>query len=160
MLTAPYRAGSLVVGCILNTLAIAASAQLLPDAFVEKFVNEKVAVWQRNLSLEDWNISILMCRRGDLKLKTLGGIRWDKSKRTAVISVLAASEYRLPVDEMLDDMEMTIVHELIHVHLAALPRSEASRRDEERAVNQLAQALLRLDRKHRFAPQATSTAER
>jgi hypothetical protein len=93
-----------------------------------------------------------MCRRSDLKLRTLGGIRWDKTKRTAVISVLAASEYRLPLEEMLDDMEMTIVHELVHVHLAALPRSEAGRRDEERAVNQLAQALVKLDRKHRSPP--------
>jgi hypothetical protein len=113
----------------------------------EAFVNEKLAVWQRNLGLEDWKISIVMSRRSDLKPKTLGGIRWDKVKRSAVLWVLAVSEYQVPVREMLDDMELTVVHELIHIHLSSLPRSEASRRDEELAVNQLAQALLKLDRR-------------
>jgi hypothetical protein len=143
-----------VLGFFVSTLTGTALAQSDRDAdsqqhnvLAEAFINEKLAVWQRTLGLDDWKISIVMCRRSDLKLKTLGGVRWDKTKRSAVISVLAASEYRLPVIEMLDDMEMTIVHELIHVHLAALPRSEASWRDEERAVNQLAQALLKLDRK-------------
>ena len=88
-----------------------------------------------------------MSRRSDLKRKTLGGIRWDKAKRSAVLWVLAVSDYQLPIREMLDDMELTVVHELIHIHLSSLPRKEASRRDEERAVNQLAQALLKLDRR-------------
>ena len=45
---------------------------------------------------------------------------------------------------MLDDIEFTIVHEMVHLHLASLPRSEASRRIEEHAVNELAKALLKL----------------
>jgi hypothetical protein len=110
------------------------------------FVQEKLTIWQRDLGLEDWKISILMSPRSNLKARTLGGIRWDKPKKTAEIRVLAASEYRLPLNQMLDDMEFTIVHELVHLHLSSLPRSEASRRDEERAVNQLARALLRLAR--------------
>jgi hypothetical protein len=117
------------------------------DALAETFVQEKLAVWQRNLSLDDWRISIVACRRSDLKARTLGGIRWDKGRKTAEIRVLAASEYQQPLTGMLEDMEFTIVHELVHLHLASLPRSEASRRDEERAVNQLALALLRLDRR-------------
>jgi len=36
---------------------------------------------------------------------------------------------------MLQDMELTIVHELVHLELAALPRSQASRSTEEHAVN-------------------------
>ena len=153
MIAAPHRVGFLVIGCFFSTVVRTALAQHERDvdtqqhtALAEAFVNEKLAFWQGNLSLDEWNISIVMCRRSNLKFKTLGGVRWDKTKRSAVISVLAPSEYQLPFNEMLDDMELTIVHELIHVHLAALPRSEASRREEERAVNQLAKALLRLDR--------------
>jgi hypothetical protein len=48
---------------------------------------------------------------------------------------------------MLDDMEFTIVHELIHLQLSSLPRSEASRSAEELAVNRIAEALLKLDRR-------------
>jgi hypothetical protein len=47
---------------------------------------------------------------------------------------------------MLNDMELTIVHELVHLELSSLPRNEASRSSEEHAVNRIAEALLGLDR--------------
>ena len=112
----------------------------------ERFVNEKLAVWSKRLNLEGWQLSVVMTRRDDLKANTLGGIRWDKDKKSAVIRVQDASDYRLPVDEMLSDMELTIVHELVHLELSSLPRSEASRSNEEHAVVRLAEALLALDR--------------
>jgi hypothetical protein len=116
------------------------------DQLVRRFVDEKLATWRRRLNLEQWNISIVMTRRSDLKPKTRGGIRWDKDKRSAVICVMDASDYQLLHREMLEDMEFTIVHELIHLELASLPRSEASRRSEEHAVNSITAALLRLAR--------------
>jgi hypothetical protein len=48
---------------------------------------------------------------------------------------------------MLDDMEFTVVHELVHLQLSSLPRSEASRSAEEHAVNEIAGALLKLAKK-------------
>ena len=121
-----------------------------PDAreqglLAERFVHERLSVWSKRLNLEGWNISVIMTRRGDLKDNTLGGIRWDKVSKSAVIRVQDASEYRLPFGEMLNDMELTIVHELVHLELSSLPRSEASRSNEEHAVSQIAEALLRLD---------------
>lgn len=106
------------------------------------FVDSRLAFWQKQLQLSEWNISIVMTRRGDLKAKTLGGIRWDKGKKTAVMAVMDVADYNLPCAEMLDDMEFTIVHELVHLELASLPRSEASRSGEEHAVNRIAEALL------------------
>ncbi len=85
-----------------------------------------------------------MTRRADLKAKTLGGIRWDKKKMTASIAVMDAADYTIPCSAMLADMEFTIVHELVHLELASLPKSEASRSNEEFAVNHLAEALLKL----------------
>ena len=127
--------------------AITSRLQAQQTAAPEKFVNERLSVWQQRLNLQNWNISVVMTRRGDLKANTLGGIRWDKGKRTAVIRVQDPADYRLPYAEMLKDMEFTIVHELVHLELASLPRSEASRSNEEHAVNQIAEALLRLDQK-------------
>ena len=111
---------------------------------VGRFVNERLATWQQRLKLGDWTISLVTSRRTDLKPRTLGGIRWDKRKKTAVIAILDPAEYRLPFREMLQDIEFTIVHELIHLELASLPKSEASRSNEEHAVNHLTQALLGL----------------
>ena len=112
----------------------------------ESHVTERLAVWQQRLKLQDWKISIIMAHPGDMKPKTLGNIHWDADKKSAVIRVLDASDYHLACHDMLDDMEFTVVHELIHLELSSLPRSEASRRDEEYAVNQIADALLALDR--------------
>jgi hypothetical protein len=114
---------------------------------VQQFVDDKLAVWQQRLKLEDWRISVVMVRQSDLPAKTMGGIRWDKGKKSAVVWVLDASDYRLPFREMLDDMELTVVHELVHLDLASLPRGQASRSSEEHAVNGIAQAMLGLDHK-------------
>ena len=110
------------------------------------FVQERLAVWQGRLKLTDWQISVVMARRSDLKPRTLGATHWDKDKKSASISVLDPSEYNLPFPAILNDLELTIVHELVHLDLAALPRSEASRSTEEHAVNRIADALLALDR--------------
>lgn len=119
-----------------------------PAKVAEIFANNRLAEWQQRLNLEDWKISVVMTRRSDLKPRTLGAIRWDKPKKTAVMWVLDASENQLPMCEMLANMELTIVHELVHLELSSLPRSEASRPIEERAVSRIAQALLKLDRRN------------
>ncbi len=119
---------------------------LAPKEAAQVFIDERLTVWRQRLKLDEWQITPTMVLRDDLKPKTLGGIRWDKSKKSATIWILDPSAYRLPFCPMLDDMEMTIVHELIHLKLAALPRSEASRSSEEYAVNGIAEALMSLDR--------------
>jgi len=113
----------------------------------QTYSTERLALWQQRLKLTDWHITISQVRRADLKPKTMGGISWDKPRKSATIWVLSASDYQLPYRAMLDDMELTIVHELVHLELASLPRKEASRSVEEHAVNGIADALLALDRK-------------
>jgi hypothetical protein len=109
-----------------------------------------LALWQQRLNLQDWNITVAMARTGELKPKTLGNIHWDLPKKTALIHVLDPADYKLPFHEMLQDMEFTVVHELIHLELAPilsdLQRSDANRREEEHSVNHMADALLKLDR--------------
>ena len=63
-----------------------------------------------------------------------------------MIRVLDASDYQLSCRDAQADMELTLLHELVHLELSSLPRSQASRHEEELAVNRIADALLRLDR--------------
>lgn len=114
---------------------------------VDPFLADRLAVWQQRLSLADWKINVLQAHPSDLKPKTLGNIHWDADKKVATIRVMDISDYQLSCRDTLEDMEFTIVHELIHLELSSLPRSEASRRDEEYAVNRLTEAYLKLDRK-------------
>lgn len=124
----------------------------------EKYAAERLSVWQKRLNLQDWNISLLVVRSTELKPKTLGNIHWDTEKKTAVIRVLDPADYKLPFSEMLQDLEFTVVHELIHLELSPvlspLQRNDANRREEEHAVNHMADALLKLDRQNRALTQA------
>jgi hypothetical protein len=119
-------------------------------ALAGSFTMEKLWRWQKRLQLEDWKISVLVARASELKPKTLGNIHWDTDKKTASIRVLDPADYEMSLPEMLRDMEFTVVHELIHLELASvlspLARNDASRREEEHAVNHMADALLKLDR--------------
>ena len=119
-------------------------------ALAASFSTEKLSRWQKRLNLEDWKISVAVVRASDLKPKTLGNIHWDSDKKTAIIRVLDPADYQMPLPEMLRDMEFTVVHELIHLELSpvlsTVSRNDASRREEEHAVNHMADALLKLDR--------------
>ena len=114
------------------------------------FASEKLWVWQKRLNLQDWDISLVVARAGEMKPKTVGHIGWDRAKKSAVIQVLDPADYRLPLDAMLRDIEFTVVHELIHLEmvpiLSDLQRTEANRMEEEHAVNHMTEALLKLDR--------------
>jgi hypothetical protein len=96
------------------------------------------------MNLTSWDIQANLIRRGAFKPKTIGGIHWDADIMKASIDVLSTYDYTLPDRAMLDDMEFTVVHELVHLQLSSLPRSEASRGAEEHAVNEIARALLKL----------------
>jgi hypothetical protein len=145
-------AGFLLVFCNLS-IAQDAVAPLSPrerTLMAESFSAEKTWEWQRRLNLQDWKISVLVVRAADLKPKTLGNIHWDGEKKTAVIRVLDPMDYKLSRQAMLDDIEFTVVHELIHLELSPvlspLQRNDANRMEEEHAVNHMAQALLDLER--------------
>lgn len=116
------------------------------EASAVPFLLRRLAVWQQRLDLQDWTISVTQTHPADLKKDTLGNIHWDADKKTAAIRVLDAADYSRTCADALADMEFTIVHELIHLELSSLPRSDASRRAEEHAVNHIADALLQLDR--------------
>jgi len=116
----------------------------------QTFASEKLWEWQKRLNLEDWTISVMVARAKELKPRTLGNVHWDLEKKTAVIRVLDPADYRLPPNQILPDIECTVVHELIHLEmaptLADLHRTDANRMQEEKAVNRMADALLLLER--------------
>ena len=91
-----------------------------------------------------------MSHPSELRRGTLGNVHWDADKKTATIRVLDASDYGRPFRATLEDMEFTVVHELVHLELASLTRnfksrSEESFSEEEQAVNRMSDALLQLD---------------
>jgi len=125
----------------------------------QMFLNQKLAFWQQRLDLSDWQISILLSHSRDLKPGTLGNVHWDSEKKTAVIRVLSPNEYHASCHSALDDMEVTLVHELVHLELSSLPRPQASRGEEERAVNRITDALLKMETAESGAPDVASAVQ-
>jgi hypothetical protein len=159
--------GAVSLGLLLFALSITTCAE--PTDYVDRsvqarhtttvaFLNQKLWLWQQRLRLQDWNVTVRLARATDLRPKTLGNINWDRKERTAVISIMDPDDYKLRGAQMLDDMEMTIVHELVHLHLSGLPRNDDTKKVEEQAVNMLAEALVKLDRKQ-FQASAPAPAD-
>src|SRR6478672_9823749 len=115
-------------------------------AVAENYLTQRLFIWQKRLKLEDWNITFKLVHLSDLKPKTLGNIHWYSDVKKANMSILCPADYKMSFPDALKDMEFTIVHELVHLQLSSLPRNEASRSAEEKAVNTLTDALLNLDR--------------
>jgi hypothetical protein len=119
----------------------------------ERYIHERLSLWQKRLKLEDWKVTVILSHPSDLRRGTLGNIRWDADQKVARIRVLDPSEYHRPYRATLNDMEFTLVHELIHLELSSVTRNEESRSAESRsaeedAVNRMAASLLDLDRKN------------
>lgn len=112
----------------------------------ESFLAQKLVIWQKRLKLDAWNITFILVHPSELKPKTLGNIHWDAEVKRASIKILSPEDYKLAFPDALKDMEFTVVHELVHLQLSSLPRNEASRSAEEKAVNTLTEALLSLER--------------
>lgn len=150
-----FPAATVVTGVavlLFASLSRPAFAAGIPDpkqdqAAVSRFVSDELRTWQARMNLKDWDIRIELVRADKLEPKTLGNIHWDIDLKQATIDVLSPLDYQLPYNAMLADMEVTVVHELVHLELSSLPRSDASRGIEEHAVNQIAAALLRLSRR-------------
>jgi hypothetical protein len=108
--------------------------------------------WQRRLALDDWDIGAQIVRSSDLRPDTLGNLKWNSATKKATVRVLNPLDYDLPAKEIPIDIEYTVVHELIHLQLAALPRDPANKNVEEKVVNRISEALFALDKGASYRP--------
>jgi len=131
-----------------------AKVQLVSETQIEVWVKS----WQKRLRLDDWKIETRMVRSTDLKPDTLGNLKWNNTTRTAVIKVLSPVDYEIPLGDIREDIEYTVVHELIHLQLSVLPRDLSKKDVEEDVVNRMADALMSLDKGTSFRARSASPA--
>ncbi len=139
-----------VILCLGASVAFGApppTSETKPKAIVTPAqVSKWVRMWQKRLHLDDWKVEVRMVRITDLKPDTLGNLKWNSNLRTATIKVLNSVDYDISAAEVPEDIEYTVVHELVHLQLSVLPR-DLNRKDvEEQVVNKIADALMALDR--------------
>jgi len=109
--------------------------------------------WQRRLRLEDWRVTVRF--QDWVSMSTIGRsgeVQWNLQAKSAVISILPPGQRCDGNPEMAEgDWERTLVHELLHLHLAAWDTCDGSLEDaaQEQAINAMSEALVTLAREGR-----------
>lgn len=103
--------------------------------------------WQARLNLEEWNVAVGINRSADMHPDNCGQIDFEPETCTATISILDPIDWLNPVFPQ--DMEHTLVHELLHIRFAPFePKDESSLEYIlwHREINTLAGIMVRLKR--------------
>ncbi|GIO33249.1 hypothetical protein J2TS6_43900 [Paenibacillus albilobatus] len=116
----------------------------------EEELRAKCAEWQKILRLQDWIVDVGISRRRDMNLENAQAeIVPSLQKRMASVRILDSVDYPPDCSEP-QDMELSLVHELLHIHLFPL---FADREDEmrliaeEQAIEAISRGLVYLYRK-------------
>lgn len=107
--------------------------------------------WQKKLRLADWRVTIKFVRAEEMGDEAQGKCHWNDQARTAAIWILHPDDYK-PTNypnDVQQDIEDTIVHELLHLHLIAWDTDDkpADERFMEQAIESITGALLTLKRR-------------
>ena len=135
-----------LVWCLPAPTGCAAEKQDLEGLVSDEQVQGWVKRWQDRLRLQDWKVEARIVRKADLKPDTLGNLKWNSEDKTATIKVLDPRDYDLATERIPQDMELTVVHELIHLHLSVLPRDPLKKGVEEQVVDKISIALFNLEK--------------
>lgn len=114
----------------------------------QKEAESSLQEWQRVLRLQDWDIKIRIVRAKEfVNGDGMGEVRYKHQKQMAVINLLDPIDY----DEIHlweQDHEITMVHELLHIHFMGFEAEEGTEQDnaQERAIDVISKSLVSLRR--------------
>jgi hypothetical protein len=98
----------------------------------EPELQELCAEWQKILRLQDWEIHVCIARSRDMPEGMQGCIDMVWPRKEAHISIIDPVDYP-PDSWWAQDMERTLVHELLHLHS---PERENEREDIQVLIEQ------------------------
>lgn len=119
----------------------------------EKQLKDRCAHWQKVLRLQDWRIDARFATSDELAHQGDGGIcELHQDSKIATIRILPEDAYN-PHSHMSQafpqDVELTLVHELVHIHFDKVMDPDAEEHEEvmqEQAIQFVAEALVALSR--------------
>ena len=105
--------------------------------------------WQERLGLSNWEIGIQICSSETLELPEVQGTNIvSLETERALITILAPEDY--PPTPFEQDMEVSLVHELLHIPLKYIARPERGTLEHihlEAFIERTARLLVLLSRK-------------
>jgi hypothetical protein len=121
----------------------------------EEMVNNWIRVWQKRLALEEWRIEAKIVRIWELPQNAVANIHWSIPNKKATIKVLNSVDSTLRKSEIVDDTELSVVHELIHLSMAKLPLDPNHTEQEEETVKRISVALVSLQKTEKLVEKAS-----
>ena len=117
--------------------------------FTETELTQACKEWRERLNLTDWRVQVGLCRTKDMHTNGIGEISYLDQSKDAVIRILHPGDHEgrmtFPLPQ---DMEYTLVHELLHCKLIHWDAADNDLMDtlKEQALNDLARTLVHLKR--------------
>jgi hypothetical protein len=104
--------------------------------------------WQKVLRLQDWNVRIECKREREMEHPDCHGLNsYSLALKNATIQVRHSLDFR-DAGGFPEDIEATIVHELVHLHFAGFYTDKGLANTlQEQAIEVIAQSLVALKRK-------------
>lgn len=106
--------------------------------------------WQEILRLQDWNVTVKVLRRSQKWTEsTCGSVRVFLDSKSADLQLLDSQDFQPGDDPSIIDMEDTLVHELLHLHMESIVGAESLPKTDpkfialEQAVNAMAGGFVR-----------------
>lgn len=117
-----------------------------------KRISQLCEEWQEILGLKDWDVKILIVSKEDMSKPNIqGSCTYTLSTKTALISILNPINYD-PSCPWKQDLEQTLVHELLHLHFSFVSRliedGSLEQIIEDQVVSALSKALVSLKRQN------------
>jgi phytoene dehydrogenase-like protein len=116
----------------------------------EQQMKEKIAYWQGILGLDYWEIKFAFKRQRDMNHKNQAEVKYALPKASAYIVMVCHEDY--DNDVFPQDMETSLVHELLHIKCAAFDDLEEGTLQDammEQYIDNMAKILVTMDRERR-----------
>lgn len=103
--------------------------------------------WQKTLRLQDWDIVVRVCTHWGMSTNCQGEVDWVVEKKKAIVRLLDPAHCQ-PNKAFPQDLEKTLVHELLHLHFASYAADDGTAEDiaQEQTIDILACAMVQLKR--------------
>jgi hypothetical protein len=109
-------------------------------------LDELLAKWTRILKLQDWECKASYARHWELGENNAGSNRVSYRNKCCTIRILEPCDYGESIWPQ--DVESTLVHELLHLHFELRAPVEGVADDlREQAIESITRALIELDRR-------------
>lgn len=119
----------------------------MDDETFEAELHKQLAYWQRMLYLQDWTIELRIVRQWEMADSgTIAQCEWYIQRKDAIIKILHHADLPGVAHRFIKgeecDYDISLVHELLHLHFAPFHREEDETAHEQ-AINSISRGMVK-----------------